>query len=113
MLYVVSNDEIKLGDSFIDLEDIYDYYGEVMVAGDSVKLQTINELKQNFKKIIAFPSQIGYAKDMRHDENSCHLCVPVEPYELTEIMDNKGNCKIELKDGTPKLVNNKITFIFH
>ena len=111
--YVVSDEDIKLGDSYIDLEDVFDYYGEILVAGKDVDLHVINSLKPNFRKIIAFPSQVGYSKDMRHDENSCHLCVPVESYELNEIMERKGKCKIQMKEGNVKLVNNKVTFILN
>ena len=113
LLYVVSDEEIKKGDSYIDLGDPYDYYGEVAIAGENVDLHVINNLRNEFKKVIATPEMIGFSKDLRHDDKSCHLCVPIETYELNDIMENKANCKIELKDGVVKLVENKITFVLN
>jgi hypothetical protein len=69
------------------------------------------------KKIIAKESEIGFSKDVRHGDDMCHLCVPVLPIELNEIMNNKGKCKIETKiiEGKEvvKFVNGKITFILN
>jgi hypothetical protein len=47
-LYVLSNDEIKEGDWFYDEEE-----PEILKAGKNVDLHLVNNLKPNFKKIIA------------------------------------------------------------
>lgn len=110
LLYVVSDDKIEFGDKFLDLEN-YWKDGEPYTAGDDTDLHLINDLKPNFKKIIAYPKMIGFSKDTRHGDESCHLCVPVEAMELNEIIENGGVCEIEMKDGEIKLVKDKITFV--
>ena len=101
-LYVISDEEVRIGELAYDNES--NQVCEITSQDDSSCV---------YSKILASSENIGFSKDTRHDDSSCHLCVPIEPYELTEIMNKKGSCKIEMKDGTPKLVDNKITFIFN
>ena len=74
------------------------------------------EYCQGLKKVVAQGSQIGFSRDTRHGDNMCHLCVPIAPMEINEILSNQGKCKIQTKevDGKEvvKFVNGKITFIF-
>lgn len=120
-LYLVSNDELEQGDSFIDTKRcLVSEYKETITGGSQKKELVVcthagNYFKDDCKKIIAKPEQIGK--------------VPVDFFGTTvlsgrdlgeldveKIISNDGDCEILMdvfmsEDNgyrVPKLINNKV-----
>lgn len=98
--YLVSNEQIKIGDKVIDEQ------------GNVYNVEEEDDIPQQFltdKKIEFGPEQIGYIKHL--SENSGFLSdfedIPIE--YINEIVKNSGKCYVELIDiEKPKLINNKV-----
>ena len=131
--YLISDDKIEQWDKFIDLDPKSEFFGDVLTAGHNVDLHLINNLKTDYKKIIAEPKEIGLMEVMASDgidsgdrpsrEWPVNIAINLEM--LQDILNSDGDCEIEMEEIpdlqtwneetkkcsnviVPKLIKNKV-----